>query len=123
MLSNQQGTLSPIRLLSDASSEGLPSPETLRNLLFSEHPLSQPRTPIRNAPANAEVIVLDDTPPVVECNTQQFIISEHDDLSDPWDMKSSTPTAASNIASTLRPVCRCLFITFSINMLFNIFLS
>lgn len=117
MLSNQLGTLSPIRLLSDASSEGLPSPEALRNLLFSEQPLSQPRTPIRNTPANTDVIVLDDTPPVVERNSQQFIISELDDLSDPWVMESSTPTTASNIASTPRPVCRHLFITFSINML------
>ncbi|KAI8584204.1 hypothetical protein K450DRAFT_218652 [Umbelopsis ramanniana AG] len=55
--------VSPIKLFSDGSSEGLPSPEALRAVLFSEQSLSQPKTPSKSSFAHANVIILDDTPP------------------------------------------------------------
>jgi hypothetical protein len=55
--------LSPIKLFSDGSSEGLPSPEALRAALFSEQSHSQPKTPSKSSFAHANVIILDDTPP------------------------------------------------------------
>jgi hypothetical protein len=97
MLPELPVNLSPIRLLSDASSEGLPSPETLRNLLFSEQPHSQQSKKMPQETSRAaDVIVLDDSPPVAQAKIRHTM-SALDDLSN--DMVTES-TAAGKTTDT-----------------------
>ncbi|KAJ2959479.1 hypothetical protein NQZ79_g5087 [Umbelopsis isabellina] len=77
MANNQQDTsqkLSPLRLLSDNSSEGLPSPDELKRIFFPKNSKAQLQSPLRHS-SQTEVIILDDSPPIVEVKVKRKVDS------------------------------------------------
>ncbi|KAM3586046.1 hypothetical protein VKS41_002576 [Umbelopsis sp. WA50703] len=75
MLNNQQDKnekLSPLRLLSDNSSDGLPSPDELKRIFFPKNSEAQLRSPLRHS-SQTEVIILDDSPPIAELKLKRKV--------------------------------------------------
>src|ERR1700709_2680749 len=91
--------LSPIRLLSDCSSEGLPSPEALKKILFSEKDCPQITSPIRNTTQIPEVIVLDDTPPSIKASTKASRKRLFDDI----ENRQYEPTLSDTVHAVITP--------------------
>lgn len=66
--------LSPLKLLSDNSSEGLPSPDELKRIFFPKNSKAQLRSPLRHS-SQTDVIILDDSPPIVQVKVKRKVDS------------------------------------------------